>query len=70
MKLEVSLSDLVGYKHKHGNKLKHIPIGIEGNGLIVVADNQNGLVRLEDFERKSFEVISEGIEQSIVTLRL
>ncbi len=61
---------LVGYKHNHDNKLEHIPIGIEGNGLIVVVDNQNGLVKLEDFERKSFEVISEGIEQLIVTLRL
>lgn len=61
---------LLGYKNNHNNKLEHIPIGIEGNGLIVVVDNQDGSVKLEDYERNSFEVISEGIEQLIMTLRL
>ncbi|NJJ42434.1 SecY-interacting protein Syd [Paenibacillus sp. 7028] len=61
---------LMGYKNNHNNKLEHIPIGIEGNGLIVVVDNENGSVKLEDFERNSFEVISEGIKQLITTLRL
>lgn len=45
-------------------------MGIEGNGLIVVVDNEDGSVKLEDFERNTFEVISESIEQLITTLRL
>ncbi|OMF02906.1 SecY interacting protein Syd [Paenibacillus sp. FSL H7-0331] len=61
---------LTGYKNNHNNKLEHIPIGIEGNGLMVVVDNQDGYVKLEDYERNSFEVIAEGIEQLITTLRL
>lgn len=61
---------LVGYKKNHNNKLDYIPIGIEGNGLIVVVDNKNGSVYLEDFERSSFEILSESIEQLILSLRL
>ncbi|WP_276357574.1 SecY-interacting protein Syd [Cohnella caldifontis] len=61
---------LSGYKSNHNNKIEKIPIGIEGNGLIVVVDNQDGSVKLEDYERNSFEVISEGIEQLILSLRL
>lgn len=37
---------------------------------MVVVDNQDGYVKLEDYERNSFEVIAEGIEQLITTLRL
>ncbi|WP_174818624.1 SecY-interacting protein Syd [Paenibacillus kobensis] len=61
---------LSGYKSNHNNNIENIPIGIEGNGLIVVVDNQDGSVKLEDYERNSFEVISEGIEQLILSLRL
>lgn len=61
---------LFGYKNNHNNKLENIPIGIEGNGLIVVIDNQNGSVKLEDYERNSFEVISDSIEKLIKALRL
>ncbi len=61
---------LSGYKSNHNNKIENIPIGIEGNGLIVVVNNQDGSVKLEDYERNSFEVISESIEQLILALRL
>lgn len=61
---------LAGYKKNHNNKLEHTPIGIEGDGLIVVVDNKNGSVYLEDFERSSFEVLSESIEHLILSLRL
>lgn len=61
---------LEGYKSNHNNRLENIPLGIEGNGLLVVIDNENGKVKLEDFERNSFEVISESIEALISKLRL
>ncbi|MDO7487582.1 SecY-interacting protein Syd [Peribacillus frigoritolerans] len=59
-----------GYKTNHNNRLENIPLGIEGNGLLVVIDNENGKVKLEDFERNSFEIISESIEALISKLRL
>lgn len=61
---------LEGYKSNHNNRLENIPLGIEGNGLLVVIDNLNGKVKLEDFERNSFEVISENIEALISKLRI
>ncbi|MGE7184023.1 SecY-interacting protein Syd [Peribacillus sp. NPDC006672] len=61
---------LEGYKTNHNKRLDNIPLGIEGNGLLVVVDNENGRVKLEDFERNSFEVISESIEALISKLRL
>ncbi|MFS0889871.1 SecY-interacting protein Syd [Peribacillus frigoritolerans] len=61
---------LEGYKSNHNNRLENIPLGIEGNGLLVVIDNENGKVKLEDFERNSFEVISESIEALISKLRI
>jgi hypothetical protein len=59
-----------GYKTNHNNRLENIPLGIEGNGLLVVIDNENGKIKLEDFERNSFEVISESIEALISKLRI
>jgi SecY interacting protein Syd len=64
------ISLVKGYKANHNNRLENIPLGIEGNGLIVVVDNKDGSVKLEDFERSSFEVISLSIEELITTLRL
>ncbi|MEO3943969.1 SecY-interacting protein Syd [Gorillibacterium sp. CAU 1737] len=61
---------LMGYQNNHNNRLANIPIGMEGNGLLVVVDNQDGSVNLEDFERNSFEKISESMEQLILALRL
>ncbi|MBC6972209.1 SecY-interacting protein Syd [Bacillus sp. Xin] len=61
---------LKGYKANHQDRLNHIPIGIEGNGMLVVIDNENGKVKLEDFERGSFETISENIQELISNLRL
>ncbi|MBA4601728.1 SecY-interacting protein Syd [Thermoactinomyces mirandus] len=59
-----------GYKSNHNNKLDHIPLGIEGNGLIVVVDNQYGTVQLEDFERKSFDMLADNIASLISQLKL
>ncbi|MGG3556783.1 SecY-interacting protein Syd [Peribacillus frigoritolerans] len=61
---------LEGYKSNHNNRLDNIPLGIEGNGLLVVIDKENGKVKLEDFERNSFEIISDSIEALIFKLRL
>ena len=61
---------LKGYKDNHQNRLDHIPIGIEGNGMLVVIDNEDGKVKLEDFERDSFDTISESIQDLISNLSL
>lgn len=59
-----------GYKSNHNNKLDHIPIGMEGNGLMVVVDNQYGTVQLQDFERKSFVKLADNIASLITQLKL
>ncbi|PGZ95418.1 SecY interacting protein Syd [Bacillus pseudomycoides] len=61
---------LKGYKDNHQDRLNHIPIGIEGNGMLVVIDNEDGKVKLEDFEFGSFETISESIQELISNLSL
>ena len=61
---------LKGYKKNHGDRLDNIPIGIEGNGLLVVIENKSGIVQLEDFERGSFDYIAENIQGLIGNLRL
>lgn len=61
---------LEGYKNNHNNKLENIPLGIEGNGLLIVIDNEDGKVKVEDYERSSYEIISESIEKLISSLRL
>lgn len=61
---------LRGYKNNHGGSLVKIPIGIEGNGLLVVVENDSGVVQLEDFERGTFEYIAENIQDLIRNLRL
>ncbi|MDM5155407.1 SecY-interacting protein Syd [Bacillus sp. DX1.1] len=59
---------LQGYKKAHHNELKNTPIGIECNGLLVVVDNENGQVKIEDYERGSFEVISNSLAELISVL--
>ncbi|PEY43927.1 SecY interacting protein Syd [Bacillus cereus] len=59
---------LQGYKKAHHNELKNIPIGIECNGLLVVVDNENGQVKIEDYERGSIEVISNSLAELISML--
>ncbi|MFS0656942.1 SecY-interacting protein Syd [Bacillus sp. 179-C3.3 HS] len=61
--------NLGGYKNNHNNVDK-TPIGVEGNGLIVVVDNVSGKVELEDFERGSFEGISDSLDELIASLKL
>lgn len=61
---------LNGYKENHGDSLKKIPIGIEGNGLLLVIENDSGIIQLEDFERGTFEYIAENISELIGNLRL
>ena len=61
-------TSLQGYKEAHHNELKNIPIGIESNGLLVVVDNENGQVKIEDYERGSFEVISKSLAELISML--
>ena len=59
-----------GYKRNHGEFLKKIPIGIEGNGLLVVVDNETGVIELEDFDRGTFEYIAGSIQELINNVRL
>ena len=70
IELDSFKSILEGYKNNHDNRLDKIPIGIEGNGLIVVVDNEDGRIELEDFERGSFEVITNSLDELISSLRL
>lgn len=58
------------YKEDHGDSLEKIPIGIEGNGLLVVIENNNGIIQLEDFERGTFKHIAESIQELIGNLSL
>ncbi|HDR7964465.1 TPA: SecY-interacting protein Syd, partial [Bacillus wiedmannii] len=62
-------SNLEGYKNNH-NKVDKTPIGVEGNGLIVVLDNVSGKVELEGFERGSFEALSDSLDELISNLKL
>jgi len=68
--IESYLDSLSQYMNNHGNTLQYIPIGIEGNGRIVVIDNQSGFILLEDYERGSFELLSTDLRQLIINLRL
>lgn len=61
---------LKGYKKAHGNSLKNIPIGIEGNGLVVVVDNSTGKIQLEDYDWGTFEHLAESIEDVIENMKL
>lgn len=61
---------LKGYKKNHGDSLEKVPIGIEGNGLLVVIENNSGIIQLEDFERGTFEYIAENVQELIGNLRL
>ena len=56
------------YKEAHNDQLFNIPIGIEANGLLLVVDNESGEVKLEDYERNSFEIISENLSKLIENL--
>jgi len=61
---------LRGYKNNHEGLLKNIPIGMEGNGLVVVIENMSGIISLEDFERGTFEYLAQNIQELIENLRL
>lgn len=56
------------YKAVHNDQLVNTPIGIESNGLLLVVDNESGEVKLEDYERNSFEIISGNLSELIENL--
>ncbi len=70
IELDSFKSTLEGYKDNHDNRIDKIPIGVEGNGLIVVLDNTDGKIELEDFERGSFEGIANSLDELISSLRV
>lgn len=61
---------LKGYKASHADDLAKIPIGIEGNGLLVVIENDSGIIQLEDVERHTYEYIADNLQALIGSLRL
>ncbi|MFM9327210.1 hypothetical protein [Paenibacillus mesotrionivorans] len=63
----IETSNLVTEVSKHHSTKKWIHLGIEGNGLIVVVDNRDGSVKLEDFERTSFEVVRKSLSWKLQT---
>lgn len=69
IELDSFVGKLEGYEMNH-YKLDKIPIGVEGNGLIVVVDNVSGKVELEDFERGLFIEISNSLDELISSLSI
>ncbi|PFQ87122.1 hypothetical protein COL17_25630 [Priestia megaterium] len=69
VELDTFERNLKGYK-RNRDKLDKVPIGIEGNGLVVVIDNLSGRVELENFERGCFKKIANSLEDLISSLRL
>ncbi|NEK96650.1 SecY-interacting protein Syd [Bacillus mobilis] len=69
IELENFEGKLEGYE-KDYRKLDKIPIGVEGNGLLVVLNNVSGKVELEDFERGLFIEVSNSLNELISSLRL
>ncbi len=69
IELENFEGKLEGYEKDH-RKLDKIPIGVEGNGLLVVLNNVSGKVELEDFERGLFIEVSNSLNELISSLRL
>nr|WP_275893662.1 SecY-interacting protein Syd [Bacillus cereus] len=62
---------LIGYKEAHEDKLDNIPLGVEGEtGFLIVIDNNTGVVKLEDFEIGTYEIIADSIEQLILDIQL
>jgi hypothetical protein len=68
IELQSFLTQLVGYKEAHQDRLEHIPIGVEFNGDLVVVNNQTGEVQLEDYERGEFRTIAPSLEALIAGL--
>lgn len=56
------------YKEAHNDQLFNIPIGIEANGLLLVVGNESREVKLEDYQRDLFEIISENLSKLIKNL--
>ncbi|MEM5601475.1 SecY-interacting protein Syd [Bacillus cereus group sp. RP37] len=62
---------LIGYKETHEDKLDNIPLGVEGEtGFLIVIDNNTGVVKLEDFENGTYEILADSIEQLILDIQL
>ncbi|ATP42446.1 SecY interacting protein Syd [Solibacillus sp. R5-41] len=70
VELESFRKTLQGYKNNHNNELENIPLGMEGNGLIVVVDNTDGTVKLEDYEKGTYVRLSKSLEDLITNLHL
>lgn len=56
------------YMEAHNERLDNIPIGSDENSLIVVIDNKTGNAKLEDYEKKTFKIISPNLEELIENL--
>jgi len=65
IELRSFLTKLVGYKEAHGDRLDHIPLGVEFNGDLVVVDSKTEEVQLEDSERGAFRTIAPSLEKLI-----
>jgi len=60
---------LMGYKDEHGGELKNIPIGTEmKRGYLIVVENLTGVVKFEDFDKKTIRKIAANIEEFILDL--
>ena len=55
---------------KNHRKLDKIPIGVEGNGSLVVLNNVSGKIEFEEFERGLFIEVSNSLNELISSLRI
>ena len=67
---ELFLANARGYAGAHGGRLRHVPIGVELNGLQVVVDNETGAVAIEDWERGTFQEIAASLSELIHELKV
>lgn len=65
LELQSFLRNARGYRQAHGNELTHVPIGMEGNGLLVVIHNGAGEVLLEDYERGQRDAVAPSLKELI-----
>lgn len=61
IELEDWTSTLLQYKTSHSDRITHIPLGIESDGLLVVMNNESGAIALEHYEESSFLPLADSL---------
>lgn len=57
------------YAAAHDGRLDHVPIGLDNeSGLQIVVDNRTGQLAIEDWERDSYEIIAESLDDAFTRM--